>query len=136
MTIPRDAVQQERADEAQLDNELAAAAEKAAAVIQECNQTIAQQQQRIEDLESRDAEITGVVLEGSAARTERMARKRRVLEMLRNAGVVAAVLLVAFLVYRYPNSFGHQPVQVAAQTQLEPQTPGSPPAGFTTRSAA
>lgn len=129
MATVREATAQERADEAQLDNELAAAAERAATTIQERDKTIEGQTRRISELESHDAEAVGVITEGSAARSERMARKRRALEMLKKAGVVAVVLAALSLAWKYPYAPRIEPTQLASQVQE------APPAGFLLRSA-
>lgn len=128
-TISREAVQQERTQEAQLDEELVVAAEKAATIISQRDETIRQRDQRIRELESQDEELVGVVSQGSVARAERMSRKQNALEALRKAGVVIAVLLAIGLAYRYPPSWGdHTPARVV--------TTEAPPAGFLQRSAA
>ncbi len=123
MAVIRETVIQERAGEARLDNELVAGTEKAAAIIQQHNQTISEQARRIQELESQDAETVGVVSEGSAARAERMALKRRALESLKRAGVVVAILAVFALGITAGNKLGYLSGG-EQQARVEPGTSG------------
>ncbi len=121
MNVTPDSVTQERVNEARLDDELAAGAEKAATMLQNRDQTIQEKDQRIRELESRDAEIAGVMSEGSAARAGRMSRKQQALDALKKAGVVVAVIAIVVGGLYAANKFGSVGEQYAGG---EPGTPG------------
>lgn len=134
-------IRQERINEANLDEALSAAAEKAAEtiaghdlVLEQAKQALKERDEHIAKLELHDSDVHKVVSDGSAARSERVTRKQKALDALNNAlkkaGVIATVLLIVGIVaaawHFSPSST--VPVQVAS--------PEAPPAGFPTRSAA
>lgn len=122
----KETTEQGRAEEARLDEEVVAALEQATETIRARDRTIADQNERIRQLETGQAEHATVLTAGVTARNDRMTRKRSALEAYKRLGVAILLLVGAGgLAYEYPYTSSEGRAQLASQEEA-PVTPGFP----------